>query len=242
MNAISDLNENTRHCIDAYLDSINTALQDSGMSPSERRSILEDLRTQILEMAQSQTEETPTFENVQNVIAELDPPEFYVEHIEITLDGTVSTPQLSKVALVGALWTPICLIVWLLPDAWRHTSEPVRPMFWVGAEIFSLVAPIVTMLLGFIAVHQIRFSRGKLYGLGLAVADTLFFPLVFLGAAASFVLAMCLNELLKLQEVEIGTDAMTNPVVLGFAILFWLAITAIVGTVVWRASTKPVDG
>jgi hypothetical protein len=46
----------------------------------------------------------------------------------------------------------------------------------------AFLAPFGTTILGVIALSQIRRSNGRIYGLGLALFDALFFPLILLGA------------------------------------------------------------
>jgi hypothetical protein len=44
----------------------------------------------------------------------------------------------------------------------------------------SLASPFVTTLLGLVAIGQIRQSQGRLYGMPLAIADAMIFPLIAL--------------------------------------------------------------
>jgi hypothetical protein len=44
----------------------------------------------------------------------------------------------------------------------------------------GLIPPFVTTILGLVAIAQIRASRGRLYGLPLAVADAVLYPLILL--------------------------------------------------------------
>jgi hypothetical protein len=67
------------------------------------------------------------------------------------------------------------------------TDRPVAegPAWWQWVLIFTmlplgLLAPFGTTILGCVAISNIRHSRGRLIGLPLAVADTLFFPLLLL--------------------------------------------------------------
>jgi len=100
--------------------------------------------------------------------------------------------RLSRAAIIGAVWAPLFLIVLLL-FFWRvrvevpPNSRPLGPTGWQIALRLTLLplgvgAPFGTTILGLIAISQIRNSRGKLYGMGLAVADALFYPMLLLDA------------------------------------------------------------
>jgi serine/threonine protein kinase len=112
-----------------------------------------------------------------------------------------SGPQLSKAALWGAILVPLFILALLAfavtsitvftPVAMHHGEGPpvaVRPM-WIGMIIliplgivmfFGFLSPFLTTILGVVAISNIRHSRGKLYGMPLAVFDALFYPLLLL--------------------------------------------------------------
>jgi hypothetical protein len=63
--------------IDGYLDSIGHVLERSRLSGAEAASILDDVRTQILETLAARARGAPTLADAEAVIAQLDPPESY---------------------------------------------------------------------------------------------------------------------------------------------------------------------
>ncbi|MCW5553112.1 MAG: protein kinase [Verrucomicrobiae bacterium] len=167
------------------------------------------------------------------------------------------SPRFSRTAIVGALWAPLFLIVgvsslafWTV-DTVTPSSPPPGPAWWQLVLGFTLLplgltAPFGTTILGTVAISQIRHSRGRLYGLGLAVFDALFFPLLVLNA---LILGAAVLGLRAMSASHVRTEAVTmSPswasywwlglVVLGVIVLVdWLIIRA-----VWRTANKPVSG
>ena len=68
-----DLSSEARMPMDAYLDAVDQALRASGMDRGARRSITDDLETQILETLAARAGPRPTPADVQGVLAALDP-------------------------------------------------------------------------------------------------------------------------------------------------------------------------
>jgi len=111
--------------------------------------------------------------------------------------AAVDAPRFSRNAIVGACWAPLAFIAFWLTfegvvvqgSAAEIAAEMHRGPSWVGILLMvtllplGFTAPFGTTILGWIAVAQIRRSVGKLYGLGLALFDGLFFPLLALDAA-----------------------------------------------------------
>jgi tetratricopeptide (TPR) repeat protein len=106
----------------------------------------------------------------------------------LTSSVTDQAPRFSRTAIVGAC---LCLPFILPVMAFAFTALFSRAnQFNVLANLVLNVAPfsflfglpllLVTTILGWVAVAQIRHSAGKLYGIWLAVFDGLFFPLLAL--------------------------------------------------------------
>ncbi len=111
-------------------------------------------------------------------------------------------------AVAGAVWAPWAATFW----AWLRLIEAengspfVRWIGYVQGSI-SLLAPIGTTVLGWLAVSRIRWSGGKLRGLGLAVFDGLLFP----------VLALNLAVLLPVARFARGGEHLTMGVIVVWA-------------------------
>jgi len=89
------------------------------------------------------------------------------------------------------------------------------PLFLLG-----FTAPLGTTVLGIVAIYHIRRAAGRLYGLGLALADALVFPLLLLDA---LMLAPC--AVLAARRVGGGGAALVVALVLvvvADGVVFWL--------------------
>jgi len=104
---------------------------------------------------------------------------------------TVQIPNAGGSSMFGGLIAyeavaPIRLAVPITPIALMALLQ--QSISWGGLLIIAaavpgligLAAPFGTTILGFSAIHHIRCSAGKLYGLPLAVFDALLFPLLLL--------------------------------------------------------------
>jgi hypothetical protein len=167
---------------------------------------------------------------------------------------TERQPHFSRTAIVGALWAPLFFIAAALffthstVVAGELNSPPPVWQLLLGFTLLplGLTAPFGTTILGGIAISQIRHSRGRLHGLGLAVFDVLLFPLLVLNA---LMLVACLMGLRLHTASRVASGSMAMPpmwvsywwlgvAVAGIIVLVnWLIIRA-----VWRAANKPVAG
>lgn len=121
-------------------------------------------------------------------------------------------PRYCTTAVVGA----VCVVVFVCAMAFVITalmvvrvqvaagSPPPQPPLWAGfLKVFivagvlptSLVSPILATILGWIAVGKIRRSNGQLYGLGLAVFDGLFMPLLALDGLLAWLLIIIVEAI-----------------------------------------------
>ena len=101
----------------------------------------------------------------------------------------------------------------------------------------GLSSPFLTTILGCVAISQIRHSNGKIYGLGLAVFDALFYPLL---ALDSLFLSFCVLLANSFRFQGIHPLWVTVWVLLTFGIIAWLDYFII--RRVWRKVNKPADG
>jgi hypothetical protein len=107
----------------------------------------------------------------------------------MTPQGTaiLAPEKFSRKAIIGACWAPFSLFI--LGLFWSVAlpvgEAPTGPPWWqIGIAILTLppacTAPFGTTILGWMAVGDIRRSRGRIRGLPLAVFDGLLFPLLAL--------------------------------------------------------------
>ncbi len=236
-----------QQCIDDHLDLIDAVLRDGGMTRSDRQSVLDDVRGHIVEMLRERVQCESMVGDVQAVIAELDPPESYAGDPAEAATTAAPEPRLSRLAVVGAFWA-LFFFAAALPMVFGVERVEIRPgqaapgpAWWQHLLRLTLLplglsAPFGTTILGLISIQKIRHSGGKLCGLGLAVADTLFFPLVLAGGAISCVFALCINELF-----DIGNEALTDPVIQGIALAIWCVLTFLIARWAWRAASAPAE-
>ncbi len=128
--------------------------------------------------------------------------------------ATAEDPHLSRAALCGAIWAlfgviaiiPAVFFTTLDPHARQASGPPplaftllMSTLFFIGAG-----APIGTTILGWVALGHIKRSRGTLYGLPLAFADAIFFPMLLLHGAMAVLLGLLLVTLMKMAGVNTG--------------------------------------
>jgi hypothetical protein len=107
-----------------------------------------------------------------------------------------------------------------------------RILFVAIVLLPGTLAPFGTTLLGWLAVGDVRRTRGRIGGLPLAVFDGLFFPLLFLDVLL-VVLGNGLMNIFRHTEPNLGE--IWRPVFLGGSILIALGIDYLIVRRVWRA-------
>ncbi len=129
------------------------------------------------------------------------------------------TPRLSRTAIIGAGAIPFFVwITTLLAFAPRDIPFPSQfNSAWISAFLFGFAGIFFTTILGWIAVAQIRRSAGKLYGLGLAVFDGLFFPLLLLDVLIVFFWLSTVNFFARLPHWPLFSDLPNG--------VLWLLVT-----------------
>ncbi|MBI5387374.1 MAG: protein kinase [Verrucomicrobia bacterium] len=100
-------------------------------------------------------------------------------------------PRLSRVAIAGAAWIGLFFLNWIAsytPPGWALTAL-LRDTIGNAAEGLLFSGPMMVLgfaalpgatVLGIVALRQIRQSHATLGGVGLALFDVLFFPMLFL--------------------------------------------------------------
>ncbi|MBN2437533.1 MAG: biopolymer transporter ExbD, partial [Deltaproteobacteria bacterium] len=166
--------------------------------------------------------------------------------------ATEKPPRISRTAMVGAVWAlfvlgllPMVFVSYQVPAG----QEPTGPAWWQILLMILLIpagltAPFGTTLLGWIAVAQIRRSAGKLYGLGLAVFDGLFFPLLALDGLIGWGVFLILESFTpkpyQTEQVSYGA-APGGAAVLLITLLVVILADGFIIRRVWRAVKQPLD-
>jgi hypothetical protein len=141
-----------------------------------------------------------------------------------------------------AWWREFC--TFLFAHGWPmfNPESPRWQMFTLLP--LGITAPFGTIILGWIAVSQIRRSAGKLYGMGLAVFDGLFFPLLALDAVIFGFVWLVIRQFFRAS----GGDMLTIGYQIGWFFAVWLGVATLVSVVmdwfiirrIWHAVKKPV--
>jgi len=108
-----------------------------------------------------------------------------------------TTRRFSRAAIVGACWAPfaiigapfLALVVLAFQGDQRVPGVP-ELLVLLPFALPGIAAPFGTTILGIVAITQIRHSAGRLYGMGLALFDALFFPVLALNIAIIAVLVL----------------------------------------------------
>jgi tRNA A-37 threonylcarbamoyl transferase component Bud32 len=154
------------------------------------------------------------------------------------------TAGISRTAIVGACWAPLFFITFVLMFTTHVVAgEYSGPAWWQILAMIILVpmgftAPFGTTILGWIGASQIRRSGGKLRGIGLAVFDGLFFPLLALDGLIGWVTFVVVDAVVKGQHFGMSAEPRLDRVIL-LIILISLVADLLIVLRVWRAVNKP---
>ncbi len=99
----------------------------------------------------------------------------------------------------------------------------------------GLAAPFGTTILGFIAISDIRHSGERVYGLPLAVADALFFPLLVLDAVLVWIGLLFVALFARVFSFGVGPAE-----IVVLAIPLVLVIDALIVWAVWQKASHPI--
>ncbi len=130
--------------------------------------------------------------------------------------------RLSRMALIGAIWAFLGIIAVIpsmmlsqtvnlaegRPSGLVYEQPPVAFTVFMAVLLFiGMGAPIGTTILGAISMSNIKKSGGKLYGLPLAFADTVLFPMLLLHGAMAVMLGLLIVSIMKIAGVTAGLGA-----------------------------------
>jgi len=150
--------------------------------------------------------------------------------------------RFSRTAIVGACWASLSLLAIF---GGFIVQWPVRPevgslAWWqilltVALLPLEICSPFGTTILGWVAVSQIRRSEGKLWGLGLAVAEGLLFPLLVL----DYGIAWFLYQLgIALHLWTKNYDPVSSAILTVCSIVAWVVVDGLIIRRVWCAVNR----
>ncbi len=152
-------------------------------------------------------------------------------------------PRYSRLAIVGVCLGMLALVLFALSYV-VDGHERINPIF--DYELISkalaalgLLCLLISVILGWAAVAQIRRSVGKLYGQWLAVFDGLFFPLLLLNIVIWFICDVTTHALDPQFSTGYGRPHFA---LFAFVIAAIISILVdwIVVRAVWRVANKPI--
>ncbi len=156
-------------------------------------------------------------------------------------------PRLSRLALLGAIWVPLFFIVALLSifgwvDIHRWGPLPSGRDWWPWALrltllLLGVLAPFATTLLGAVAIAQIKRSKGQLYGLRLAAADALLYPLIVLFLLVGGIVYFIITTILNAQPHGPREQIAVMPVLL-VCFVVGLTVCVAAGWFAWRSIVR----
>jgi serine/threonine protein kinase len=170
--------------------------------------------------------------------------EAHSDNSEIRNPKSEIAPRFSRMAILGAAWTPFFLAAMLsitlgqeqFPQAYGSLS---RLLLFLG-----LAAPLSTTILGWLAAAQIRRSAGGLHGLELAVFDGLLFPLLGLDVSIGTLWLALAKTAANWRGLN--GSLFVNLWEFAFWILLLIVICAAVDFLIvrwiWRGANQPPEG
>ena len=252
MSAPKSLSNALQAIVDNRLDAIDQNLLRAGLPRHQRRSIVEEVENQILEMLMRLEVDPWTRQDVLAVLAKLDPPEAYVPEdapVRPAREGVSATEGVSAAARAGVRasvaaasqmmqtdstqWKPAWMACFaaalggftvLLTMAYLAVIGPSHDSAMLGLLLLLLMAGAST-LLGAWSLNHLRRVQKPRFALAAALFATLLYPLFILNGV-----------LLAIVEA-------TYPVSVGLLVLvLFLSINAAIGRLCWRWATKrPVE-
>ncbi len=150
--------------------------------------------------------------------------------------GSLPVPRMSQRAKWGMVWTAAAVVCVLPVILGGH---PVQIYFLHPVHFyFSFLAPFIVPILGATALSEIRRSDNRISGLGVALFDLLFLPLLGLNALLGWTLYWSWASSIGGRIFGAGEPSLANilipTLVLSFLIDFTLASWA------WQAANRPM--
>ena len=252
MSAAKNLSNDLQAIVDNRLDAIDQNLLRAGLPRHQRRSVVEEVENQILEMLSRLEVTEYTRADVLTVLAKLDPPEAYVPEDapgRAAAEGVAAVERVSAAARAGvqasvaaaghvvdrvrAEWQPAWLACFaaglgiftlFLGAAYLAIIGPGHDSVVLGVLLLMLMAGAST-LLGALSLYYLRRSKEHKFALAAALLATLLYPMLIL------------------DGVILAIGVATFPFSLGLVtLLLFIAINGVLGRLCWRwATRKPVE-
>jgi hypothetical protein len=186
--------------VGAYLEKV--AAEMANIPSDERENILRDIEAHVYESLEKRAGPSATLDDLSAVLSEMAPPGSYAQPSAVAPPAPVAViePRLCKMPIVAAVLFALSLLFWILllaagagpqyrmEAAFGSAGFP-HPFFaqrmLVLFAVPALALSAAATVLGFAGMFGIRTSGGRLYGMPLAVAMALVYPLVILDLFAA---------------------------------------------------------
>ncbi len=171
----------------------------------------------------------------------------------------------SRPAIVGACWVVVSLIAFVfgcfiifrirlgIGGSQRHGPSGQLMVPLVPALVLTCAGPLISTVLGWIAIRSIRRSNGRIRGMGLAIFDALLYPLIALNAVVVLAVTVPAKMFVDFygNPATVGSQqgalvtrlanwvAMNSEVVILFAVSAGLIISFIIVQIVRRSVALP---
>jgi len=175
-----------RNAIGRYLEKIAAELGD--VPAQDKDAILTDVEAHIYEALKQRAGEDATLGDLEAVLAQMAPPSSYATNGAGDGCAAETRPRFAKLPIIAACLAPFGFIMILSGMSNGMNPWPASASWiWYIVLPLGVASPFAVTVLGFLSISKIRASKGRLIGMPLAVAATIFYPIVISNAALAAV-------------------------------------------------------
>ena len=186
MNGATDaLSVEMQSRLERYLNAVEQALTQSRMPRSERRCVVDEVESQVRDMLLTRTAGSPTLEELESVLAEMDPPRAYAVASDTSINeggdfeyvlrpktwlGVAAAMVIPVLAAAFTLWPPafawvvICLVLVYAGSAFVQSYVNTGHHDRVVLGVLMMLCPTLMVISCVIAVAQMIVSHPLAYG------------------------------------------------------------------------------
>lgn len=151
MSKAADISANVRKEIEGYLDEVDSVLQQSDVSRSERRALCDELECQIVDMLDERSGSTPSVADVKALLAEMDPPSRFARQDGARQTQRAAEPRVLPLAIWAAVTAVLGIIVAFMWAEWRGTESDR-----LQAAVIAFLVTSLALAMGVAAIREIR--------------------------------------------------------------------------------------
>jgi serine/threonine protein kinase len=180
---------------------------------------------------------------VETIAGTIPPSKSEIRNLESEVDQSLLTAaptgpgRLSRTAVGGAVWIGLFFLNWVVsytPSGWalrqffRNTplDRASELLVFVPLMLLGFASMAGGSVLGVVALQQIRQARGQIHGLGLALFDVLFFPMLLVNWWAAWLASLVASQISSAGSAGGEVSQVPTPVVL-VLVLIGLALNGL---------------